>query len=144
MRQVSTVQAKVIDCLDGKYSNWAWKAVHEAGDSEAVRELSSPSVECVTPERIISNQDCTKLPMPEANCNVQAESLRDKACNKFNKSLSARAREYLDNFPSHGVKQGGPFYLPVPAEVLLSEAERPKFQAMCEVVADGNRLLRAR
>ena len=83
---------------------------------------------------VAEKQDC---------CNCQAESIRDKAFNKFNKSLLLRAQEYLDNFLGHVGNQRGPFYLPIPADVLLSEAERPKFQAMCEVVAGGS-WLRAR
>lgn len=73
----------------------------------------------------------------------QTESLRDKAFSKFNNSLLVRAQEYIDNFPGHVENREGPFYLPIPAEVLLSEAERPKFQAMYEVVAEGSWRLRA-
>ena len=104
-RQVSAGIAKVIDCFEGKYSNWGWKAVRRAGD-----------------------------------CKAESES-HDKACNKC---LLDRVQEYLDNFPSQVIGGEDPFYLPIPAEVLQSDAARPKFQAMCEVLAEGSRLLRAR
>lgn len=151
-RQVSAGLAKVIDCLAGKYSNWSWKA--GKGASEAESKLSSPSTECVT----LTSHNGTLSPSPEAgvvakccnaqaesiSCNAQAESIRDKAFNKFNKSLLVRVREYLDNFSDQVIDEGGPFYLPIPAEVLLSDAERSKFHAMCEVMADGSSRLRAR
>ena len=64
-----------------------------------------------------------------------------KSANISSKSLRIRVQEYLDNFPSHVIGKGGPFFLPIPASLLLSESERPKFQAMCEVLVTGMSLL---
>jgi len=132
-RQVSAGIAKVIDCFEGKYSNWGWKAVRRAGDCKAERKLSNLSSPCTASATLISHN---------GTCNAQAESeSHDEACNK---SLLDRVHEYLDNFPSQVFGGEDPFYLPIPAEVLQSDAERPQFQAMCKVLAEGSRQLRAR
>ena len=49
-------------------------------------------------------------------------------------SLRRRPQMYIDKFSDFELSVGGPFYLPIPDHLLVNEAERPKFEAMCSVL----------
>ena len=49
-------------------------------------------------------------------------------------NLRTRVQMYIDKFSDFELSVGGPFYLPIPDHLLVNEAERPKFEAMCSVL----------
>lgn len=59
-------------------------------------------------------------------------------------SLITRAKSYIDCFSDFQFSLGGLFFLPIPDHLLINEAERPEFEAMCSVAMNARRMHRAK
>ena len=92
----------------------------------------------------VLQQGCTESTLTDSKVhNSEGPSVCKVAASDVT-GLIPRAKSYIDCFSDFQLSLGGQFFLPIPDHLLINEAERPEFEAMCSVAVNARRMHRAK